>query len=269
MQMDMNKLHEQLFDMLMVFDELCRKHDIKYYMDSGCAIGAVREHGFIPWDDDIDVAIMRKDYLKLRKILKTELPSHYKLVEPYDFAPYFYDMIPKLIDLDVPLRKETDRDRVYNNYQNRMAIDFVILDSVPDSKLSQKIIRLKAKMIYGMLRSKRFEKENTKMTFVEKILSGVCAFLGRFFSLKQLINIYLHNTMKYSEVESNSLIRSNSILYYIDFYSKDMYSDVVYLDFQGGKVPLPIEYDKILTKMYGDYMKPAKDYKGYVAHTEE
>lgn len=266
--MDMNILHEQLFDMLMMFDELCRKHGIRYYLDSGCAIGAVREHDFIPWDDDIDVAIMRKDYIKLREILKNELSPNYKLIEPQDYEPYFFDMIPKLIDMNIPLRKETDEDKAYKNYQNRMSIDFFILDSVPDSKFIQKLIKLKCKLFYGMARSKRYKRENNKMTVFEKIASGVCAFLGRFFDLKQLLDFYLQNTMKYSEIESNTLIRSNEILYFIDFYKKDLYSDVVYLDFHGVKMPLPSGYDEILTKMYGDYMTPAKNYKGYFSHVQ-
>lgn len=267
--MDMNIFHEQLFDMLMMFDEICRKHGIRYYLDSGCAIGAVREHDFIPWDDDIDIAIMRKDYIKLKEILKNELPPNYKLVEPQDYEPYFFDMIPKIIDMNVPLRKETDEDKAYKNYQNRMSIDFIILDSVPDSKLVQKLIKLKCKLFYGMARSKRYAQNNKNITVPEKIASGVCKFLGRFFDVKQLIVFYLHNTMKYSGIQSDTLIRSNSILYFIEFYKKDWYSDVVYLDFHGKEMPLPSGYDEILTKMYGDYMKPAKEYKGYVSHVEK
>ena len=267
--MDLNVLHEKLFHMLLMFDGICRKHNITYYLDSGSAIGAVRDHDFIPWDDDIDVTITRPDYLKLREVLKKELPSRYKLIEPKDYEPYFLDFIPKLLDLETPLRKETERDRAYKNYQNRMSIDFVILDSVPDSKLTQALIKFRCKLFYGMARSKRFDDDKSKMSLSEKAMSVVCSFLGRFFKLEKLINMYINNTVKYADKESGTFIRSNSLLYFIDFYKKEHYKSVVYMDFHGGKVPLPVGYHEILTKMYGDYMTPAQGYKGHIVHTEQ
>lgn len=267
--MDLSVLHDQLFDMLVKFDDICKKHNITYYLDSGTAIGAVREHDFIPWDDDIDVAMTRTEYLKLKEVLKKELPSNYKLIEPHDYAPYFFDFVPKLINLDIPLRKETEKDRAYKNYQNRLSIDFVILDSIPDSKFTHSLIKFKCKMLYGMARSRRFDNDTSKMDLKEKILSGVCFFLGKFFSLDKIIDMYLNTTMKYADKKSETYIRSNSNLYFIDVTKKEYYREVVYLDFHGGKMPLPIGYHEVLTKMYGDYMTPATGYKGHIVHTEQ
>lgn len=267
--MDLNVLHDQLFDMLVKFDNICREHNITYYLDSGCAIGAVREHDFIPWDDDIDVAITRTEYLKLREVLKKELPENWVFVEPKDFAPYFFDFIPRIVDMSVPLRKETERDRAYQNYQNRMSLEFFILDSVPDSKLTHSVLKFKCKMIYGMARSRRFDNDTSKMDLKEKILSGVCLFLGKFFSLDKIIDMYLNTTMKYADIKSETYIRSNSNLYFIDVTKKEYYKDVIYMDFHGGKMPMPIGYHEVLTKIYGDYMTPTRDYKGFISHTTE
>ena len=267
--MDLNELHEKLFGMLVMFDGICKKHGIRYFLDSGTAIGAVREHDFIPWDDDIDVAIMRSDYNKLRRVLKKELPSHYKLIEPKDYAPYFFDMIPKLIDLDVPLRQETEADKAYKNYQNRMNIDFFILDSVPDNKILQKVILFKTYVIYGLLCSKRYNSDTQmQMNILEKTAKYILSKIGMFFPLKKLLQMYINNTVKYSNVKSSTFIRSNSILNFIDFYNKSDYAQTAHLDFHGAKMPLPAGYDNILAQMYGDYMTPAKGYKGYMKHSE-
>lgn len=264
--MKIGELHEKLFKMLMMFDSICRQHNIMYFLDSGCAIGAVREHDFIPWDDDVDIAILRPDYLRLRDILKTALPEHYRLIEPKDYEPFFFDFIPKLVDLTVPLREETAVDRAYHNYQNRMAIDFVILDKVPDSIWKQKIIKFKCKFFYGMARSKRYTTTAEHMSFSEKILSEVCYICGKMFSREKILKMYENNTTRYARIESNTVIRSNSLLMFIDFFNLNWYSDVVYMKFHGGDVPLPVGYDAVLTKMYGNYMVPQNQSNGFIIH---
>ena len=64
----LRKAQLRLVDMLVEFDKICKKHHIPYWIDGGSTLGAIRHNGFIPWDDDIDVALLRKDYLKLIKI---------------------------------------------------------------------------------------------------------------------------------------------------------------------------------------------------------
>ena len=63
------KLHRLQVEMLNDLDTICKKHDIRYFAVFGTALGAVRHHGFIPWDDDIDVAMLREDYDKFLKIV--------------------------------------------------------------------------------------------------------------------------------------------------------------------------------------------------------
>lgn len=267
--MELNELHDKLFEMLMAFDRICRENNIRYFLDSGCAIGAVREHDFIPWDDDVDVAMERPEFERLKTVLAGLPDFKYKFIEPEDYAPYFFDFVPKLIDISILLREETDEDRAYQNYQNRMSIDIFILDSVPDSAWTQRMIKLKCKVYYALARSKRYALKTDHMSFPEKVLSGIGVFLGRFFSLDKIMALYQNNTTRFSSVRSHTLIRSNSLLHYIGFYRKDDYRDVVYLPFHGTEVPLPAGYDSILRQLYGDYMTPARDYKGFISHLEQ
>lgn len=265
----MEYLHQQLFEMLLTLDKICREENITYYLDSGAAIGAVREHGFIPWDDDVDVAMKRTDYEKLKSVIGAHLPANLKLIEPEDYAPYFFDFFPKLINLNVPLRPETEEDRRYYNYQNRASIDFVILDNAPNSVFFQKLMLFKLKMLYGMSMSKRYRIDRSSYSFLEKIQSTICMFMGRPFSLKQLHRMYKRVLTKSADNNSRFLVRGNSILKYIGFYRKEYYADRVMLDFNGKKFPLPSGYDNILTMLYGDYMTPARNYDGYILHADE
>lgn len=266
--MEIKSFQEELFDMLVFFDEICKKENIAYFLDSGTALGAVREHDFIPWDDDIDIAITREEYNKLRIVIKKYLPSHMKLIEPTDYDPLFFDFIPKLINQNLPLRPETEEDRQYHNYQNCASIDFVILDNGPNSKLKQKIMLFKCKTIYGMAMSKRYEIHDEKHTLLEKMLSKTCIFIGRFFSMKQLNYFYKKNATAYNDKKTKYYIRSNSVLYFVDFYPQKYYSETVYLMFHGKKFPLPAQYDSVLTQLYGDYMTPSQNYKGYFRHAD-
>lgn len=266
--MNLKQLQEELFKMLVFFDEICKKENISYYLDSGTAIGAVREHDFIPWDDDIDVAITRNEYEKLRLVLPNYLPSHMRFIEPSDYEPLFLDFYPRIINLNLPLRPETEEDRQYHNYQNRASIDFIILDNAPNSKLLQKIMLFKCKAIYGMCMSKRYELNDTNYTPLEKILSKICIQIGCFFSTKQLINLYKKNVTSYSHKKTQFYIRSNTILYLMRFHPQEHFKGTVYLNFHGKDFPLPAQYHFILTEIYGDYMTPSKNYKGFKAHAD-
>ena len=63
-----------MLDMVNELDRICRKYDIPYFLYGGTLLGAIRHNGFIPWDDDLDVGLMRKDYQRLMKVLPDELP---------------------------------------------------------------------------------------------------------------------------------------------------------------------------------------------------
>ncbi len=81
-----------MLEMLKYVDKLCRKHNIPYYLSGGTLLGAVRHKGFIPWDDDLDIVLMKKDFHRLLKILQKETSFLYVLqchkTDPYYVAPY-------------------------------------------------------------------------------------------------------------------------------------------------------------------------------------
>ena len=71
---DLTKVHEVNLKLLKEIDRICRKYKIKYALDSGTLLGAVRHGGFIPWDDDVDVMFTRKNYEMFAKVVRRELP---------------------------------------------------------------------------------------------------------------------------------------------------------------------------------------------------
>src|SRR5690554_1871247 len=93
----LRKAQLRLLEMLIQVDRICKKHNIRYWLDGGWALGAVRHGGFIPWDDDVDIALLRDDYLKLISILPDELPDMYAL-QNRETEPKFHMLYSRIVD---------------------------------------------------------------------------------------------------------------------------------------------------------------------------
>ena len=89
----------RMLELLEVIDVICRKHQIPYWLSSGTLIGAARHKGFIPWDDDLDIEMLRSDYLRLLKVLPQELPDNLAL-QTNETDPNYIFIYGKLRDKD-------------------------------------------------------------------------------------------------------------------------------------------------------------------------
>jgi lipopolysaccharide cholinephosphotransferase len=120
-------IQNKLLEMMIIFHDLCIKHDIKYYMLGGTMLGAVRHKGFIPWDDDMDIGLPRPDYEKLLALPQSEWPANIKLNTPAtDGHPYPYS---KLIDANTTLVEDLGKDIVQGIF-----IDIFPLDGAGSNK---------------------------------------------------------------------------------------------------------------------------------------
>ena len=81
------------------FMEICDRHGLDYFGIAGTGIGALRHQGFIPWDDDVDLCVWKKDIPAMKAALKKHLPDYYRVIEPADLAPNFYDFVLRVQDL--------------------------------------------------------------------------------------------------------------------------------------------------------------------------
>lgn len=265
--MTIEVLHDQLFEVMLLVDEICRKEGVRYFIDSGTAIGAVREKDFIPWDDDVDFKVLREDWPRFKEAMNKHLPSNYRLIEPMDMVPAFYDFVPRVINMDKPLREETEEDKFYKNYQNRVGLDVFIFDKAPNSSLKQKSMMLKCKILYGMAMSKRYKVDMSGYSFMQKLESRVCMLMGKFYSTEKILKKHEKAMTKYSSLTDNKYrFPGNYLLRELGFFNEEWYADTVYMPIRDHDFPMPIGYDGELTKMYGDYMHPPKDRSIYKTH---
>ena len=146
---DMTKVHGANLKILKEIDRICRKYKIRYALDAGTLIGAVRHKGFIPWDDDADVVLVRSQYEALKKVLQRELPDTMEFLEPdsYRGGRAFFDFTPRIIYKNSQAHPESDRMDYYEGKLNHLWVDLFILDKLPEGKAAARLTRFIHKAI--------------------------------------------------------------------------------------------------------------------------
>lgn len=130
---DLRKLQLIELDILLELDRICRKHNIQYWLSAGTLLGAVRHGGFIPWDDDIDLRMMRKDYERFCKVCETELDTERFFLQNYKTDPEYRWFYAKM------RRKGTTYLRAGQEAIKCMtgvSIDIFVIDNQPDGRIS-------------------------------------------------------------------------------------------------------------------------------------
>ncbi len=129
------ELHTVLLDAMKDIDKICRENGLKYYLHAGTLLGAVNHKGFIPWDDDVDISMMREDYEKFLGIVLKDWSDKY-FVHNYKTDPAYKNNRTVLRVLGTKVFHFHDEDV---RTRPEIAVDIVPLDAVPDGKLWQRI----------------------------------------------------------------------------------------------------------------------------------
>lgn len=225
----------RLLDMLLVLDNICKKHHINYWLSSGSLIGAIRHNGFIPWDDDLDIEMMLSDYKRLLEVLPKELPE-WLVVQDHNTDPAYFYYYAKLRDRRSYLEETNDYDRCLKERG-------IFIDIFPLEKQHRWIHILGEKTTGHMYKVWRTSNDDTKS--LRKI--------RRIFNINQRVIYPLLRCLCW--ITGAKVITSGmGIPFHNPRYEEDIFPLTTH-EFEGHQLPVPHNSDHLLRGIYGDYMQ--------------
>ena len=253
----MNELQQTEFALLKMFDQVCAKLGLKYFLVCGSALGAAKYQGFIPWDDDIDVALYRSDYEIFCECAAALLPAHV-FVQNFHTDPGFPAIYSKLRDLTAPYVEKSARNLPI---RHGVFIDVFPLDGYPDGWLARRRLECR-KRIYKHALAAAFCLDRSGGAQLLYLANWV---LGTPKRTAQIAQKYTDLICRYPARTSGVLCNHGNWQGILDYAPGEQYGDGVWTMFEGLPVRIPARYDQYLTQKYGDWRSdpPPEQQKGH------
>lgn len=238
----------KLLEILVYFKEFCEEHNLTFYLSYGTMLGAVRHKGFIPWDDDIDVSMPREDYDKL-----------YNLWELYaDKSKFTCCKTTKgnCIYFPMTLIRHNNTTCIYEHSKNHdicqgLKIDVEFLDGVPDNQFLRQKQKFFAR-IYALFSTQRVPNAVTRSgRSIIRLIAKTLLSIFHSPEIRDRIWMYAEKQIKKYNFSDSKYIRHLGM----ELYKKEWFSTIIYMNFEGHQMPVPVGYDEILRAAYGDYMQ--------------
>lgn len=253
-------------DLLSETERVCKKYNLTYWANGGTMLGAVRHHGFIPWDDDIDIMMPREDYNKFCEVANKEFSEPYFLQTEYSDPSSFrtHAQLRNSATTGI-LMSEIKLNRKFNQ---GVFLDIFPLDRVPDNNDDFEQLKVdarkeynKAAFFHDSFQSKFIISRHPKFFIKNTILFLLKPISKAFY--KDLVQKPYHRYETILSRYDNTDTKEFSLLIF-NFGSvhprlRSDFAKTVYLDFEFTKVPVPYNYENNLTRVFGDWHKFVKD----------
>lgn len=225
--------------------DFCDNNDIHYWLDTGTLLGAIRHKGYIPWDDDIDIGMLRPDYDKFIIQFNSNASEQYHC-HCIENDPNFYVPHAKVYDTRTVLYEPDE-----NGYKSSVNIDVFVYDNAPDN--DEIVTKMYDKR--DMLR-RRFNIQNERYITNKNYIVRIAKYLRRFLYTmlyKNCIQKMVENSKSYSNIETKRV--GNFTSFTRICCEKIAFHGFIEVEFEGKKYKAPEGYDMWLKSFYGDYMR--------------
>lgn len=237
------KVEQEILD---VIHDVCKKNNLRYSLAYGTLLGAVRHGGFIPWDDDIDLIMPRKDYEELKRIWKDEAPTRYLLMDyhtNYD-NPNTFTKIVK--DNTTFLQDDEARTK---SFHKGIFVDIIPGDLAAPKGVSRKLQYIMS-AVYLLYSRGHSSGSGGIIGLIEKVLLKIPK--KKYYKYRVKAEKYLR---KWNESESKEMLFIETLAGCKKYYPSDMFDNLVEIPFSDKRYSAVADYDSMLTKIYGDYMQ--------------
>lgn len=249
----LEKLHEIELEMITEVDRICKKHNIKYTIIGGTLLGAVRHGGFIPWDDDADIAMLRPEYDKFCKICEKELDRSKFYFQNIDITEGYRWGYSKMRRNGTVFKRENQE---HMNYPQGVFLDIFPIDSTPDNIILRRIHEFRCFCVRKILWSAvgRYSEKNKVKKAIYKLLYLIPE--------KQAKKMYYNLIMKNKNADKTKVVRT---LTYpapkkLHGYYRHWFAETAPIVFEGREFDGVKDYEGWLSYEFGDYMKlPPKE----------
>lgn len=248
---ELKKIWAVELDLYQKFAETCDKYDIKYFAWAGTLLGAIRHKGFIPWDDDFDIGLLREDYEKLLKIAPKEFSYPYFLQNMYSDKKFFCAYSRFRNSETTGVITGTDSP----DYNNGIYIDVFVLDGKPSDENELKKWYKKRERVTFLINHYESNFEYAS-GIKKKIHYMIKAFVKTFYSYDRLCEKYNKVIQKFNKKSKSVGLMTHSFDFIHKYYcTKDSLDKIVTLPFEYSTIKVPKNYDDPLNNMYGNYME--------------
>ena len=273
------KLWNVQINLINEFARICKKHNLRWFVADGTLLGAARHKGFVPWDDDVDVVMMRPEYEKFRKIVAAEVKSPYAVDFWYDYR-LESDEPSALTDLSLPLLsaeqhrkhpvsspffpliKLKDTRTLFVEFpelktmQQNIWLDIFPFDSLPPFTDRQRAINFEIERIIfiaavhpeiikdALQKGQKLRVDHDKLREFMRL-----PYKQRCLQLEELLAKNFFLSERVGDLREWCIVQNRRSSQYKDF------TDVAYLPFEKITVPAPAGYESVLTDLYGDWRK--------------
>lgn len=265
--MTLSQLQDILYDILCAVDDACRAEGISYSLGGGSMLGAVRHKGFIPWDDDVDLCVWKKDVPALKAALEKHLPEHYRVVDPSVLAPHFYDFVLRVQDVRYHWHEPTEVDNAYDNKQNYVCVDIFSIVHCAQTPRGHRLYALAQKSVYGLAMGHRVALDMSRYKGLQKVQVGLLAAVGRLIPMKTILSWHDSLSDRFDAKNGAYCMVCDDLPQYLHLlYKSAWFEKTQDMPFRDRLLPVHTGYHEKMTMQYGDYMKPPKDKSIYVQH---
>lgn len=259
----LEKVHNIQLEMALEVKRICQKHNIKYSIIAGTLLGAVRHKGFIPWDDDLDIGMLRAEYDRFIDICKHELKNEYFL-QTWETDPGFALPIAKLRKNGTRFVEKNSSDA---SLHSGIYIDIFPFDNVPSNRIQQTLQDRSSYLLKRILLIRMNYKVWRDDELLKKSVYKTLRIFSLLFTTNQIKRKLYKTMIAYNNRSSEKVITFGGAYgYKKESIKKGWLENLVEINFESERLSAPVNHVDYLTYFYGDFMTPPPENKRYNRH---